>query len=569
MQKILVTVLAIVMTVCFGLGLTACKEDPVVLVDFEDQTIDVGYGEEYLLELTVKDDKGNVYNIGSTVKTADGQDVTITNGQFVASQKTDYIITYKFVKGEQTETKVVTAKVVAKKPPVVTIDGLDGMLVKGMDATLPSASAYDYFDGDLDYTVKVFKEVDGGDDVEVTITDGKFNVAEAGKYYAEYTAINSYQVSNSAKVYYDAKEAADLKSIVKVNQNTAGVDIYNGDIASSFVPAGDDAIKDFTGGYTGNAVVFSIKSNPNYRVKCNYSKEVVEAIGKEFNRVSMWIAVDGIETGYAGMMHAGHIENYNSFQWKAMGSALALKGVQKQWMKISMSAKDFADICGINEYINAFYIYCEGTLNPNGDAKVYVGDIEFYQEAPSTVVIVDSTSYKTIWNADVQPAYVAAADLTAAGLTGEYTGNAARFAVANNKSYKIINKYTVDELNLIKQDFDVISMWIAVGGYEKGTLGFYDLLDPSQGRDAFLTSAVSGEGPFTSLGLVNNTWKKVSISIEDYIDLLVSVENGDWARKDYTSYCPLFRIWTYKLNADSTTKAYVYIGDIVFEKTAA
>ncbi len=568
MKKILVTVLAIAMTVCFGLGLTACKEDPVVLVDFEDQTIDIGYGEEYLLELSVKDDKGNVYNISSTVTTA-GETVEITNGKFVANQKTDYIITYKFVKGEQTETRVVTANVVAKKPPVVTIDGLDGMLVKGMEATLPSASAYDYFDGDLDYSVKVFKEVDGGDDVEVTITDGKFNVAEVGKYYAEYIATNSYQVSNSAKVYYEAKEAADLKSIVKVDQNTAGAILYNNDVASSYVPAGDDAIKDFTGGYTGNAVAFKIASNPNYRIKCSYTKEVAQAIGKEFNRVSMWIAVDGIETGYAGMMQPGHIENYNSFQWKAMGSSLALKGVQKQWMKISMSANDFSDICGVNEYINAFYIYCEGTLNANGEAKVYVGDIEFYQEAPSTVVIVDSTSYKTIWNADVQPTYFAAADLTAAGLTGEYTGNAARFAVANNRSYKIINKYTVDELNLIKQDFDVISMWIAVGGHESGHLGFYDLLDPSQGRDAFLSTAVRGEGQFTSLGLTNNTWKKVSISIEDYIDLLVSVENGDWARKDYTSYCPLFRIWTSGLNADSETKAYVYIGDIVFEKTAA
>ncbi|MBQ9734785.1 MAG: hypothetical protein IJV95_02880 [Clostridia bacterium] len=565
MKKILVAVLAIVMTVCFGLGLTACKEDPVVLVDFNDQTIDIGYGEEYLLDLTVKDNNGNVYNISSSVTTG-GEKVEITNGKFVASEKTDYIITYKFVKGEQTETRVVTAKVVAKKPPVVTIDGLDCMLVKFMDATLPTATAYDYFDGDLDYTVKVYKEVDGGDDVEVTINDGKFTVAEAGVYYAEYTAINSYNVSNSAKVYYTAKEAAELKSIVKVDQNTPGVAIYNNDIVSTFVAAGDDAIKDFTGGYTGNAVAFKIASNPNYRIKCSYSAEVVRAIGKEFNRVSMWIAVDGIESGYAGMMNAGHIEGYNSFQYKAMGTTLVLKSNQKQWIKISMSANEFADICGINEYLNAFYIYCEGTLGEN--AKVYVGDIEFYQEAPSTVAIIDSATYKTVWNADLQPTYVAAADLATAGLTGEYTGNAARFNIANNGGYRIINKYTVDELNLIAQDFDVISIWIAVAGYESGHLGIYDIKDPSEGRDAFLTTALGGQGSFTTLGLTNNTWKKVSLPINDYINLLKET-TGDWARKDYTSYCPLFRIYTEGLNSGSANKAQIYIGDIVFEKTAA
>ncbi|MBQ9734786.1 MAG: hypothetical protein IJV95_02885 [Clostridia bacterium] len=182
------------------------------------------------------------------------------------------------------------------------------------------------------------------------------------------------------------------------------------------------------------------------------------------------------------------------------------------------------------------------------------------------IVTVNSENYKDIWNNDIRPAYKSATDLESAGITGSYKGNASRFeAYYANKGYKVLNWYSIDELNAIAQDYDSVSLWVAVGGYVNGTLGIYDILDPSEGRDAFLTTALGGQGHFTTLGLVNNVWSKVYISIEEYIDLLVSVENGDKGRDDYTSYCPLYRNWNYNINSTVDTKAYIYIGDIAFE----
>lgn len=374
---------------------------------------------------------------------------------------------------------------------------------------------------------------------------------------------------------------AEKPEIYTVDENY-NKEIYLFDGASYFGDydsTGESA--NFAGGYTGDAVVIKWANvATGYSVKNNYSLTELNAIAEDYSAVTFWIASTGTynnglvsfeandsKRGGASVTNKLDMLQPKGWQFKATENGNTF-GINK-WYKIILPIADYIDLVTNDDgtvkdacHITTLWAYGDTQVNT---IKMYFGDISF-ENPPISIVTVNQSNYNSvIWNADVRPAYVSAADLTVAGITGEYTGNAVRFATTNNPGYKIINNYSIDELNDIAKKYDVISLWIAVGGYESGTLGIYDIKDPSQGRDAFVTTALGGQGHFTSLGLVNNTWKKISISIEEYIDLLVSVENGDWGKGGYTSYCPLYRIWTNGINKNSETKAYVYIGDIFFE----
>ncbi len=450
MKKTLILILTLFMVLCFGTGLMACKEEEkIALIDFNNQTIDIGYGDEYSLELTVKDSKGNLHALTAEVKTEDGKEVAVTNGKFIVNTKNDYIITYKFVKGEQTETRVVTAKVVAKKAPVVQIDGKDGPFVKGGTISLPTATVYDYFDGELDYTVKAYKQADGGDQ-EIVIEDGEFTVGETGVYYAEYSAVNSYNVTGKSRITYTVKEAEDLASLVKVVDGVQGGVIYNGDVASTFIPAGTGEIEGFKGEYTGNAIGFNIATNPNYRFNCAYTSELVNALSKTYEEISMWIAVDGIASGNAYIMHADHIAGYKSFAWTALNeTSLSLAPVQRQWIRLTMDTVEFANIAGVNDFVNLFYTWSDGMTYKEGftAARIYVGDIEFHKPIPT--VTVNSKGGLFVKGAELQLPTATAVDKTdgeISYITKVYKGEQEIPVVDGKFTPNEVGEYTVEYL---------------------------------------------------------------------------------------------------------------------------
>ena len=157
------------------------------------------------------------------------------------------------------------------------------------------------------------------------------------------------------------------------------------------------------------------------------------------------------------------------------------------------------------------------------------------------------------------PSYVSASDLAAAGVMGEYTGNAAKFTnMPNNGGYRIINRYTIEELIAISDEYSKVSMWMAVSNHTVGFIGFYKNL-PDNSANFVSTARGGAEGNYNTYFTVNQ-WKKVTISIEDYINMLLTCQ-GDWAKGDYTSFCPLFRTYQEGPNDGRC----IYIGDIFFE----
>ena len=111
---------------CMGaatLGASACKDKDddvatITLVNFEDETLEVGYGAMYDLELMVTDSEGNLHAVIGNVKTTDGTPVQTLNGKFVVHDRSGYVITYSFASGNTTVTRTVTLTVKALKKPI-------------------------------------------------------------------------------------------------------------------------------------------------------------------------------------------------------------------------------------------------------------------------------------------------------------------------------------------------------------------------------------------------------------------------------------------------------------------
>lgn len=399
MKKIFTAVSVVLTALCLAVCMVGCNGKSggfPSLVGFVDETIEIGYGETYALQLSASDADGNAYELTASVVTADGDEVAVNSGRFLVNKKCDYIITYTLSYGGVAKSRTVTAKVVAKKAPVVNVDGLGGTVAKGMEISVPAATAYDYFDGELSadkITVKAYQkaaEAEGGD-TEVTVENGKFTAAEAGEYYIVYTASNSKGVTGTARITYEAKEVSELVNIVTVDANTAGKGIYNPDIASYYIAAGDDEIKNFTGGYNGNAVKMQVYNNQNYRIKCALAADTVRFIGREYNSVSMWIAVGGLTIGQADFWDP--VERAKPIdERKVLVFSQGNRNIG-QWIKISMTVDEFAELCGVNDFVS-FRIYCEGGFTSAPDINVYVGDVRFEVSAPEITVSGGGTVVK-------------------------------------------------------------------------------------------------------------------------------------------------------------------------------
>lgn len=508
-RKIMIAICAVMCAIC-SVGLFACANAPkTTLIDWESKTIEIGYQTQYTLETSVQDDKGNVYSITASVTTA-GNSVPVISGKFTVSEKSDYVIVYTFSNGGDTQTKTVTAKVVAGADPIISLEStLGGAVVLGADFEIPSATAFDYFDGDIaseNIEIKVFK-VGISEDTEVQFNeaDGIFTPTEVGEYYVRYTVSNSNDKTDEERINLSVKEADEYLSVFKPIA-TDFDDVYNieSDITETFVSAGADEIKDFAGDYTGNAVKMKIAINANYRLKCAYSPQFFKGMAKEYNVLSMWIAVSGIEdTGKekdgAFMMDNG-AEGFNSIQLCATGGTYNLKNNQNKWIKLSAPTSAIADFAN-GEYLRTFYIWVDENFSgPN--ACVYVGDIFFESK-----LIVKNKDMPT-------PVEMSETEWKADGITGDYTGEAVKFAQDNgNSNFNYYNPYSIAKLNSLKSQYNRISLYFAFNHTDtNGTIWLY--------HTGFKGKANPANSAYSIAKGNIGVWQKLTISIDDYISLL-------------------------------------------------
>lgn len=236
-RKTLKNLLAVMAILCVGAGAAACGgggsstgssqsssatqsssssensssvEESVTLTDFVDGAEDVGYGQMYSLSLMAKGDNGKLYSVQGSVATANGDAVEVLNGKFIVADKGGYVITYSFTSAGETVTRKVTLTVKALADPVIQIDGDTTAVLCGDTYTIPTATAYDYYDGELTTTVKVYqKQANGDKEIVFDVENNSFTTESAGEYYVSYQATNSANTTMTKNLSFYVRKAAE------------------------------------------------------------------------------------------------------------------------------------------------------------------------------------------------------------------------------------------------------------------------------------------------------------------------------------------------------------------------
>lgn len=511
MKKILITLLSMLLIVC-SVAFVACGNKTAEIVDWTDQTIEIGYGETYNLNLVATDTENNVYTLTAEVETENGDKVEVNNGKFVVTEKCDYIIKYSLALEKETLTRTVTAKVVGRAAPVVRIDGYDSTYLKGMTIAFPKATVYDYFDGgDLTYSVAVYKKTaEGKTAVEFDKENNKFTATETGEYCLTYSSTNAYGSTGTADRNFSVKLPEDLKNLAKITEETHEL-VYNTSITDQgYEAAGSEKMQTLSGDYSGNAKRFKVWSNPGFNLKNDMNPDTAREMAKYYNSVTMWLATDvpTEESGTAIFSIYGDVKD--SLQWSAYGNKnLALKSVQGKWTKLVMKSEDFVDLAVNGEFIKLFCIYVSGKYS---DANVYVGDIMF-------------ENLMQVENNDISRTYMTKADWQAEGLTGDYNGDAYKFNGGINSGFRYINDYTAEELDEIKasgKNKVILPVAFDFGG--TGTLHLYS--------SGFEGLANSNDTMFSAERGNLKVWQNLMISIDEFKTLL--------EEKDYEYFRPWY-----------------------------
>lgn len=522
----------------------------------KDTAETVGYGETYTLDYLVTDTEGGIYAATAVVKDSKGAEVKVLNGKFVVTDKAGYTIEYSFTTGGKTYTRKVTLAVSAEALPIVEVQGRDTLVYLGEAYTVPVCEASDYYDGKLTPVIELYRTSDDGDEkLDYTPVGGDaFTPTETGEYYVSYKAENSAKKSTEKRVYFYvwknllSGDEALTEEIVSVGAESYKK-IYNNDITSSsaysYVEAGAEEIAAFTGGYTGDATKIKLETNPNYRLRNEYTPKDLAEISKTYNSVSLWFAVDGIVDDKTYLMAE------DTFQNKAMKGMKALTAADNgKWLRWTVSLKDYIELLETfnYEYCKLLYNWIDGAQLGEGrdEAYFYFGDVEFFYQPPTVVKITDS-NYTTIGNPDVKSSYVSAAELAALNIEGEYVGNATRFTATNaltNGGYRVFNAYSEAELKEIATKFNTVTAWVAATGITSASLNINSTVKNNFAYEA-------GVQGFTTTA----KWQRLSISIDKYIQLLKATNYA---------YCPLLATANWSAVGVDTNGLYLYFGDISF-----
>ena len=591
---------------CMGaatLGASACKDKDddvgtITLVNFEDETLEVGYGAMYDLELMVTDSEGNLHAVIGNVKTTDGTPVQTLNGKFVVHDRSGYVITYSFASGNTTVTRTVTLTVKALKKPIISLTGNVSVVMLGDACVLPTAEAYDYYDGDVEVTTEVYKKGKETDvKMEYDVQAGTFTATEAGDYYVLYTASNSADAKQTETVDFYVRKQVFLgdentpKAVVPATLNT----VYNNDIAGKFVENGAGSVlADFVGEYTGNAVRLNLSSNPGYNYKNPYTAEELASFVEKYNTVSFWMATTDVAEGEARLYHQGNTPYTFGGIVAQEGAVVITPDMMGKWLKLSISMKDYIMLLEQTnfDYCNLFKCYLSGVkipdLNNNGNltddkASCYIGDMEFSYEPP-TVVKVDESAGLKIKKGNYGGKYVAnEAGSAINGFTGDYEGDAIAFLDARSKDYRVSNIYTLEQLEILKTKYTHVSMWIAMDNI--GTTGYFQMhANPASGaRQSFLNKVYSNNASSiaTFNNASNNKWFKYSISIDDYISLLTTTVTDAETGEETVTVHDYILIANPNVSGSTTSITDVngdgicnyqdvtlYVGDVFFETLA-
>ncbi len=507
MKKRLIKTLFALMLVCIlSIGLLACNEK-TSLVDFEDKEIELTYGSEYRLENIVYTEDGVKFGVNSVVKDSSQNTVNIAGGKFLAVDKGGYVIDYSVEVNGNEYSRTVTVKVINGVAPIITTDLHEvnnklpsqsgdnkttsdnvNQVYFTQSYTVPTFTAYDYYDGELDVTVEIYKK-EQSENVKCEWTvDTAFVPSEAGEYFVLASAKNSGDVKVEKTVPFKVLKDTPVGEWVifgnaegvaeKVNaslyapteNNFNAVD--NSDLKSKFVSQSERAT--ISGEYTGNAVKMRVgATNKGYRFSYDLDNNQFEQLINDFTHVEMYLATNipqVLEDSARYSMNYGMLSKTNATMPFKFTETL-------KWNRLLIPIKDFVDIAYGNESLQLFRVYTEkfGTyIANNTDFNIYVGNISLVSIKQLPFEVGESTVSGNVGNnvnftgatKTVLTNSELASDLTAknasGGIINGYQGNAVHVKV--NTLYIKLN-YTATDLTQLKaQGYTHLTFNLAFGG---------------------------------------------------------------------------------------------------------
>ncbi len=355
-----------------------------------------------------------------------------------------------------------------------------------------------------------------------------------------------------------------------VSEETKGVAYLAGNGTANWL-ASEEELSVLDGDYNGQAIALKVYFNSGYRFNNIYTKDEIMEISLSYKSVTLWFATSHANAGDLYLMESysstpahQYFANraFMSENSNAPGRHTIAYANSGKWEKWEISMSDYIALLEMNnyEYCKLFNIYGSSGFSMD---SVFIGNIEFSgKEAfDGYIVKVDESNYSNVYNSDegaINGGMISAESLEAFNIAGDYSGNAVKFVIknedgskttggANNGGYKIKNAYTATQWEYLAEKYSSISVYMAFTGVEKGTVVSYTA---STYPNYF--AAKAGGIAFNNEPM----WKKVTVSIEDYIALL---ELSNY------QYVPLIRLTTYNGPTLASSNVFFFVGDIFFE----
>lgn len=326
----------------------------------------------------------------------------------------------------------------------------------------------------------------------------------------------------------------------------------------------------FSGDYKGDAVEVPFWNASNYFLMQSYTAEELQAIAKDYNTVTIWMAVDNMASGYIALLDKA-VEGDTLLG----GNPSLIPADNKVWKAYKMTMSQYISIaratcplgshisCQKDDVVRYFHPWAEATAVEGTSIKLYFGNVEFSLELNPYVSKITESTWTNVSNPDIgDRAFVSAEELATIGIQGEYKGNATKIKRQIHNSYRVANPYSLEDLAIYKKQYDIVTAWLAIDAVTGGTVRFYAEGENGGAPDTFLNKAgIAGwdnkfivANPTASNHLPSATWMKITISIDDYIDLVTTAEGKA------SPYCPFMAAGQW----ESAGGAYFYIGDIEF-----
>lgn len=348
----------------------ACQKTTaeVELVDFQDKSIQLVFGEKYTVEKYVYDTDGSRYELNALITDANGGSISASDEIIVQE---NYTIVYSVEIEAQERQK--TVNITACSVPQIFMTDMVRECIVNMPVTLPTPTCREFVDGkEISCRKEIFYV--GQSSVEKMLDyDGVSEIytpKKLGNYCYKITATNSSGIVNVVDTYFNANTLASwdvLPSLEGVDR----ISTSRKEVSCAFVENKD--LPD-NGNYKGNAFKYeNVISNAFLWIKMPYTATDILALKNEYQiKFTYFVESDNdFISNKDGLKDSMHYNLFSAANY--LGDNKDIK--RNEWISHTVSIEDFAKTIGNNNkgaYISTVLF---ALMEQNKTVNVYLGEI--------------------------------------------------------------------------------------------------------------------------------------------------------------------------------------------------